>query len=270
MPGIVSPDISGILDLDRFPLDRPAAPGYRALVERCRAELAEHGMTNLPGFMHPAAAAATAHALGPVFEKESFRHRRRHNVYFRRQVPGLEPGHPALRELETSNRTLCADQLGDSALPRVYAYAPLVRFLAAILGKTRLHPMADSLARINVMTYEAGEALNWHFDRAEFTTTLLLQAPLGGGAFQYRTGLRSDADPNYDGVAQVLAGQDPAVQTSALTPGTLNVFRGKNTLHRVTPVEGPQPRMVAVFSYFERPGVEMSPDERAGFYGRAA
>jgi len=37
-----------------------------------------------------------------------------------------------------------------------------------------------------------------------------------------------------------------------LTAGTLNVFRGKNTAHRVTPVQGVADRMVAVFSYFER------------------
>jgi hypothetical protein len=39
------------------------------------------------------------------------------------------------------------------------------------------------LARVNAMQYGAGEGLNWHFDRSEFTTTLLLQAPKAGGAF---------------------------------------------------------------------------------------
>jgi hypothetical protein len=39
--------------------------------------------------------------------------------------------------------------------------------------------MADPLARLNAMAYGEGQGLNWHFDRAEFTTTLLLQAPAG-------------------------------------------------------------------------------------------
>ena len=55
-----------------------------------------------------------------------------------------------------------------------------------------------------------------------------------------------------------------------LTPGTLNVFRGKHTAHRVTPVEGDRPRMIAVFSYFDRPGVRFTAEEQRGFYGRAA
>jgi hypothetical protein len=56
--------------------------------------------------------------------------------------------------------------------------------------------MSDPLARVNIIAYRAGEALNWHFDRAEFTTTLLLQAPNAGGAFQYRRDLRTASDAN--------------------------------------------------------------------------
>jgi hypothetical protein len=130
--------------------------------------------------------------------------------------------------------------------------------------------MADPLARLNAMAYGEGQGLNWHFDRAEFTTTLLLQAPAGGGSFDYRTDLRSETDPNFDGVARLLRGEDPARKSLTLAPGTLNVFRGKNTAHRVTPVRGTTDRIVAVFSYFDRPGVTFSPEERIGFYGRAA
>lgn len=53
-------------------------------------------------------------------------------------------------------------------------------------------------------------------------------------------------------------------------PGTLNVFRGKNTAHRVKPIVGSHDRVVAVFSYDERPGMTFSAEERLGFYGRAA
>ena len=98
--------------------------------------------------------------------------------------------------------------------------------------------MADPLARANVIAYRQGEALNWHFDRCEFTTTLLLQAPERGGEFQYRSDLRSESDPNYDGVARLLAGRDPEVKTLPLAPGTLNVFKGRYTAHRRHPGRG--------------------------------
>jgi predicted 2-oxoglutarate/Fe(II)-dependent dioxygenase YbiX len=67
-----------------------------------------------------------------------------------------------------------------------------------------------------------------------------------------------------------LQGRDPQVQTLRLSAGTLNVFRGKNTAHRVTPVRGQRERMVAVFSYYEKPGVLFSAEEQIGFYGRAS
>jgi hypothetical protein len=53
-----------------------------------------------------------------------------------------------------------------------------------------------------------------------------------------------------------------------LNAGTLNVFRGKNTAHRVTPVEGEHKRIIAVFSYYEKAGVQFSEEEQIGFYGR--
>jgi len=36
----------------------------------------------------------------------------------------------------------------------------------------------------------------------------------------------------------------------------------------VTPVRGDKERIIAVFSYYERPGVNFSAEERLGFYGR--
>jgi hypothetical protein len=133
-----------------------------------------------------------------------------------------------------------------------------------------LFPAQDALARVNVMAYRDGEALNWHFDRSEFTTTLLLQAPEQGGEFIYRTDLRSDDEPNYDGVAKLLRGEDPEVKTLTLSAGTLNVFRGKNTAHKVGMVKGARERLIAVFSYFDRPGVVFSREDQLGFYGRTS
>jgi hypothetical protein len=257
-------------DLDLYPIDKPQSPEYAALVSRCRADLARDGMFNLPGFIRADDIAAMAGEVAPAMEASSFLHRRQHNIYFRKEVEGLAPDHPALRLFETANRTLTGDQLAQMAVSALYEYPPLRRFLADAMAMDELFVMDDPLARVNVMSYRQGEALNWHFDRAQFTTTLLLQAPEAGGAFEYRTDLRSDADPNYEGVARLLSGGDPLLRSISLEAGTLNVFRGRNTAHRVTPVQGATQRLIAVFSYFDRPGVMFSDAERIGFYGRAA
>ena len=225
-------------------------------------------MFSLEGLIRSEALLACVAEVEPLFDTASFTHARDHNIYFDDEIADLEPDHPALCRLRTVNHTICGDQIPASTIARIYEWQPLIDFLAAAMEKARLYPMADPLGRLNVMTYRAGERLNWHFDRAEFTITVLLQAPLRGGDFQYRSGLRSEADPNYDGVARLLADADDHVKTLPLAPGTLNVFKGKNTAHRVTPVEGERDRIIAVFSYYETPDVTFSDTERLGFYGR--
>lgn len=255
-------------DLDRYRLDRPQSDAWLSLVARCKAELARDGMFNLEGLLHPDAAGALATELVPKVASESFRHEREHNIYFSDIIPGLPNDHPALQRFRTGNRTLCGDQVKDTAIDWLYHWPRFAEFLAAVMDKPALYPMQDELAGLNVMSYGEGQALNWHFDRSEFTTTMLLQAPDSGGEFLYRTDLRSDDDPNFDGVARLLRGEDPQQKSLRLEPGTLNVFRGKNTPHCTVPVSGPRARIIAVFSFYEAPGKVFSDEERLGFYGR--
>ncbi|AHD00287.1 HalD/BesD family halogenase [Leisingera methylohalidivorans] len=259
-----------ILDLNRYPLDRPGSPEWQALVDRCRAELAQDGMFSLDGLMQPEVAQGAADALQGKFATESFHHKREHNIYFKDSVEGLAPDHPALQKVETSNFTLCADQFQGSPVLRLYDWPPFAEFLAATMDKQNLYTMDDPLARLNIMSYGAEQALNWHFDRSEFTTTMLLQAPDEGGEFIYSPELRSDDDPNYPGVERLLAGEDPNMRAITLSPGTLNIFRGKNSPHRVGTVKGDKHRVIAVFTFYERPGVRFTDEENIGFYGRAS
>ncbi len=269
--GLIVPmtDMAKILDLDRYPLDRPDTADYAALVARCQADLVAHGLFDLAGLVKADALEATLNTVLPRFDTEAFTHERMHNIYFKREIPGLAPDHPALREVQTSNRTLCGDQVTDTVIDGIYNWPPLRRFIADVMQKPELFVMDDKMAAVNVMCYRKGQALNWHFDRSEFTTTLLIQAPSEGGAFEYRRDLRDDDDPNYDGVAKLLTGEDPEVRTVTLEPGTLNVFLGKNTAHRVTPSTGADPRVIAVLSYYEYAGAAFTDAERIGFFGRA-
>ncbi len=59
-------------------------------------------------------------------------------------------------------------------------------------------------------------------------------------------------------------------ETVQMAAGTLNIFRGVNAAHRILPVRGNRARIVAVYSYFEKPGAQFTSDERLGFYGRVA
>ena len=261
--------MENIIDLERFPINRLSDPEGIDLVERCKQDLYIDGMFNLDGFLLPQAIKMAISEVKPALDTSSFLHEREHNIYFKKSIPELDANHPALNQCLTSNHTICADQIKDSVLIKLYEWPAFAEFLAAVMCRKQLFTMDDPLARLNVMAYKAGQALNWHFDRSEFTTTLLLQSPIKGGDFEYRTGLRTDQDPNYAGVAKLLTNQDDKVKLLRLSAGTLNVFRGKNTAHRVTPVIGDQERIITVFSYFQHCGVVFSDEERIGFYGRA-
>jgi len=259
-----------ILDLERYPLHKVGSPDWQELVDQCKTDLARHGMFNLEGLVRPEALAKCVAEVKPVMDTLSFVHTREHNIYFLKTIPGLAEDHPALTKTKTINHTVCADQIPQSIVMYIYEWAPMVMFLGATMEKQALYPMRDALARVNVMAYREGEQLNWHFDRSEFTTTLLLQAPDEGGDFVYRSDLRTAEDPNYDGVAKLFRGQDAEVKTLKLSAGTLNVFKGRNTAHKVSTIKGRRERLIAVFSYYEKPGVVFTREEQIGFYGRVA
>lgn len=263
-----------LVDLDRHPVHRPGTAEYRELLERCRTDLAAHGMFDLEGFLRPTAIEEAVRELRPLVDHHSFLHAREHNVWFlpadeAAATHGLDVGHPSLAAMRTANRTVCADQMAGTVVMAVYEWAPLRAFVAVAVGAPELHLMADPLARVNVMSYRDGEALQWHFDRARFTTTLLLQRPRAGGRFEWRHGLRSADHVDHDGLGEVIAGTDRSVEHRDVRAGTLNVFAGHDTVHRVAHVRGEVDRLIAVYSWAEQPGVTFTDAERIGFYGRA-
>src|SRR5271155_3342046 len=100
-----------LLDLDRYPIDRLDSPDGVQLTERCKAELAVHGMFNLEGFVRAEALARAVSELEPLIDSGGYKHARRHNIYFKEHIQGLAADHPALKKFDTVNYTLCADQL---------------------------------------------------------------------------------------------------------------------------------------------------------------
>ena len=54
-----------------------------------------------------------------------------------------------------------------------------------------------------------GQELNWHFDNSGFAITLLSQASLAGGEFEYMRDLRDaeKGDMNFSGVQAVVEGK---------------------------------------------------------------
>ena len=59
------------------------------------------------------------------------------------------------------------------------------------------------------------------------------------------------------------------VEIFPMTPGTLMIFAGRNSIHRVSAVRGAVPRMVALLSYDTRPDADSSEVFKYVRYGRS-
>jgi hypothetical protein len=85
-----------------------------------------------------------------------------------------------------------------------------------------LHRSADPLDALQITTFRPGQELGWHFDRSEFSVTVMYQQAEAGGDFEYVPGLRSADDENHPGVRRVLHGDRSGIRVlpSAPRPGS--------------------------------------------------
>lgn len=243
------------------PLDDPA------YIAECRSRLDRDGALVLRGFFSPEAVAAVVEQSTPA-EGEAFYADSTHNVWLTDPDPGLAPDHPYNRQVASTKGLIADDQIpADSPLRDIYGRPDFQDFLCGVLDIAEIHPYDDDLSSINVHFAAAGRELGWHFDNSSFAVTMLLQAPEGGGVFEYVPSVRT-ADDVHDRVAAVLAGDEP-VLTLDFGPGDLVLFRGHDALHRVTPTEGDVTRILVVFAYNDRPGIALSQSALRTFYGRS-
>ena len=260
--------LADAVDLDRYPIDDLDAPAGRDLVRRCREQLRARGACELEGFVRAAAVAETVRGVAAL-ETDAFRTETTHNLEFSGREAELDPDDPLRIQVRSAKSLLAYDQApGDSPLRAVYESDVLTRFVGAALQVEPIYRQADEIGALNVMFYGEGDELGWHLDNADFVVTLMLQPSTSGGAFEYVPMLRSADDPNPDGVRALLSGDRAGVCELSPAPGTLALFRGRLSPHRVTPISGSIPRINAVLSYASKPDAMLSAAARRIFFGR--
>jgi hypothetical protein len=194
-----------------------------------------------------------------------------HNIEFSGREAELEPDDPLRIQVRSAKWLVAYDQIPESSpIREVYESDDMTRFVCAALGVDPIYRQADEIGALNVMFYDAGDELGWHFYNSDCAVTLMLQTPTSGGQFEHVPMLRTSSDPNPDGVAALLNGDRARIRTLDPNPGTLALFRGHLNAHRVTPVRGSRPRINAVLCYAETPNARLTTSARRIFYGRVA
>ncbi len=254
-----------IVNLESYPIADLERPEGQRLAADGRRQFDEDGFSALHGFIRPDAletmvAEANGVAGAAYYCDQS------HTPYLEAgEDRGLDPD-PRRRHEQTNVGSVAMDQIPGSSLLRIlYDWDPLKDFIAAVLGKPELYRFADPLGACSINVFNDGGRHGWHFDESEFTITLMLQAPEVGGMFEYVPDIRGH-DNEHDIVSRILDGGRTGVVEMPFTPGSLLIFGGRRTLHRVTTVGGGRPRLVPVLCYSARPDQCNSDEVRKLFW----
>ena len=273
------PALGDLVNLERYPIGDLASAGGRALVEKARRDLAATGCASFPCFLAPAAltdAVEEATVAAPVaFETDDT-----HNAYQLSTDAELGPEHVRNKQMRTRVASTACDELDPSrAIRALYASDELLGLVKAITCAPSIHRLADPLGAASINVFRSGWSHAWHYDESEFTVTLSLVQAAEGGAFEFTGPLRRSVDDlAFDMTAAVVnrhseyavepaGAASPAVRAAPFAPGTLQIFAGRSSLHRVSEVRGE--RLVAVYCFSDVEGFVNSPEVQRMFWGRA-
>lgn len=262
--------IGQIINTQAYPIVDGSNPARTAVIERCRKELEENLYCVVSDFVTPDALATMAKEASSLQPQANHNNSLR-NCYLHRQIDSELPGDHA-RNLQdrSSVRMLAYDQLADDSALKTFYHAECVRsFVEEIVNEGELFDNEDPYQPANYVCYQSGDESSWHFDSdSSFTMTLMIQPSISGGEFEMSPDTRTDSDQNYPYVRSVLRGErDETVVSVGREPGALCIFRGCNSLHRVTQVSGDVLRIMGVFVYEFSPGVLGDPEVNATIYG---
>ncbi len=259
-------ELSALVDLDRYPLLDDA--GFAAVTLHCKRQLAESSFASLPGFLKPGIAAKmTGEVLAAM--PRAYRREREFSAYDERGIEQYPAEHVRRRRHLNRQFVLSNDVLPRSGLLQtLYRNEALTRRIAQMLNEPRLYTLSDPILACTSTVMSDGDTHGWHFDLNDFVVSILLQAPESGGTFDFVPNIRDEGRENYDAVAAALDDRCAELRSVSVEAGTLLLFCGRRALHRVAPVGGSTPRVIALFSYDREPDVRYGPDLYMRVIGR--
>jgi hypothetical protein len=257
-----------LIDLARYPITDLSGAGAQTVIARARAQLAALGAAELPGFATPDGVQALvadaerlaerAHPSGGVG-----------TAYLELPEDHWPSEHPRQNWMPYAVRAVGYDVIPlDSPLRLIYESAAVTAFIEAVLERGPLYHYADPCGALNLAVMGEGDQLQWHFDQTDFVVSLAIQAAHSGGDFDVVPRIRDANDERYDEVAAVLAGDASRVLTLPMTPGTLLIFEGRHSIHRVSEIRGDRWRHVGLLAYDTKPDTVSSELLREIRYGR--
>ena len=257
-----------MVDLDRFPIDDMDNGLGAKFLHQCQQSMEVHGWCNLDGFIRADALQQLNDEASGLLPTAEILHVKR-NIYQGAIDPTLPKDDPRRQEFTHIAAQLADDQIPQQTrLKRLYHSGLLTDFVRRVQMKENLYRCADEFQALNIVALQPGSWHAWHYDTTECTVTLLLQAAETGGEFTFLPNSRTDDAEDREAVDRLIAGDMSQAQTFSRGAGTFTLFRGGYSLHGVTKVEGNHPRISAIMTYDEQPGLVINDDINIRIYGK--
>ena len=231
-------------------------------------ELDASGILVLPYFLS-ADALTTLKQEADSLKKEAYRSESSYNLFVMPEDKNFSADSARNRTFVTSKGCIADEQVPkDSILRKIYDADVFRKFICKLQGIEAIFPYGDTLSSINVNYYDPGDSLEWHFDNADFAVTLLLKNCDKGGVYEYSPNVRYTAtgEEDYETLTNILDGRKET-QKASMEEGSLMIFRGNRSLHRVTKIEAGK-RVLVTLNYNVKPGIPLSEKSRMTFFGR--
>jgi hypothetical protein len=259
--------VNQLIDLDRYPIDQLESDAGHDLINICHNNLSTQAITSLPEFIRPSAISKMAEeAQGLIDQAHRYDQPRaafyEHPNHHHRAPDGDDWS--MLRSKRHPNRyyqILNYQIPNNSNLRAIYLWPKLTEFVRRVLDVDNLYPSVCPHLALTMKVAFEGDLDGWHYDPNDGVITLMLQPSESGGEFEYAPYIRNEQEENYSGVKRLFDSPGNEAQRISLEAGTLTLFNGRYSMHRVRPI-GPtkQPRIVAIFSYDQRPDMVFSQD----------
>jgi hypothetical protein len=269
-------------------------------IQAAREQYLSTGAVTFPEFISPSALSSILEDCFAA-EESAFTTDDKHTPHQLQVDPSFVPPNSVRNfQMRTQVASIAYDELPkESELVSLYRNPTLVALVSAItggVGGEKLHLSEDPLGACTVNVFRPSYGHSFHFDESEFSTTIMLREANveGSGLFQYTPPLRETSDnlaledvgrtirkycaeeDGYQDVAfpegidsEKAAVDCPPLHTLEFGPGTLSIFSGSRSLHRVTEVKGGVSRLTAVLTFSKTKGFRNSEAVQKMFWGRS-
>lgn len=268
------------INYSKYPIDQFDSDDdgrYHALLQSCISQMEKDGFVSLSDFLLPDTVNALTSSIQQLeqdgvgyYSKDS------HNVFLDEDQESMPSSlHPRQIQLHSSKVIINAkDLLASKEVPKLDALfmtqKSILHFISSVM-KTTLYPSTDPYGKFYANIFHEGDGLNYHFDRSEYSISLILQPSEEGGEFHFFPNSRTIVESwdemilDEEDIAKAVAPHSQ-MKKPQLAAGDLYLFRGQNSLHRVSEVTKGK-RINIILTYNTEPDVRLNPYTLRKFFG---